>query len=396
MAEVKTREGHTDNDTSAWTEARGASGEVAVRLENISKTYPGTDAKAVDQLSLDICQGEVVTLLGPSGCGKTTTMRMVAGLEDPDEGAIYFGDQTVVSTEKNYFMPPEKRDVGMMFQSYAIWPHMTVRENLAFPLKARKFPRSEIEPRIKHALKLVGMEGYEDRPGPKLSGGQQQRIAMARAIVTEPHILLLDEPFSNLDAKRREQMRREVKMLQKRLDLAVLFVTHDQIEALSLSTRVVLINAGVVQQIGPPRELYERPVNEFVRDFIGQTLLFNGRLDDLQANGQAAVMLDGGPNCRIVGHAVQTDELSTGGLTCVGIRPDDLTVEKATGDKVPDGCLEGRVETALFMGEWYEYQVEVNDQKSMTLSGDRHTEIKEEEKVWIRVFPSGHTVWKMK
>ena len=371
----------------------GAASDVAVRLENLSKTYPKTDSRVVSGLSLDICNGEIVTLLGPSGCGKTTTMRMVAGLEDPDEGSIYFGSKTVVSAEKNYFMPPEKRDVGMMFQSYAIWPHMTVFENLAFPLKARNFPSSEIKPRILHALQLVGMEGFEDRPGPKLSGGQQQRIAMARAIVTEPHILLLDEPFSNLDAMRREQMRREVKSLQERLQLAVLFVTHDQIEALSLSTRVVLIKDGVVQQVGPPRELYECPANEFVRDFIGQTLLFKGYIEDLHPSGQVVVLLEGAPNCLIDGHTVHPQNLSKGELTCVGIRPDDLTVEPATASLIPNGCLEGKVITALFMGEFYEYQIEITGQKIMTINGNRHHEISPGDRVWVRVHPHGHTVW---
>ena len=242
------------------------------------KTYPGGAALRSRIFRWTCCDGEILTLLGPSGCGKTTTLRMVAGLETPDAGDIFFGEQAVVMTSRRMSLPPNKRNVGMVFQSYAIWPHMTVAENVAFPLKARRFPKKEIKERVLRALDLVGLAGYEDRPGPLLSGGQQQRVAFARALVTEPRVLLLDEPFSNLDAKLREQMRISVKLLQKRLNIAMLFVTHDQIEALSLSNRIALMNFGVVQQQGDPRLLYEEPVNEFVRDFVGRTLLFKGKV----------------------------------------------------------------------------------------------------------------------
>ncbi len=238
-----------------------------MRFVNLWKTYPGGAQPAVKGLSLDVYNGEIVTLLGPSGCGKTTTLRMVAGLEVPDQGDIFFGDHSVVMTSRRLFVPPDKRKVGMVFQSYAIWPHMTVEQNVAFPLQSRKCPRREVRERVWRALELVGMAGFEDRPGPLLSGGQQQRVALARALVSEPRLLLLDEPFSNLDAKLREQMRTELKLLQKRLKVAVLFVTHDQIEALSLSNRIALMNSGVVQQQGSPQLLDEEPANEFVRIF---------------------------------------------------------------------------------------------------------------------------------
>ena len=272
-----------------------------MRLEGLWKTYPGGAQAAVKDLSLDVNDGEIVTLLGPSGCGKSTTLRMVAGLEVADQGSIYFGDKAVVITSRRFSLPPEKRDVGMVFQAYAIWPHMTVEENVAFPLKARKFPRSEIKPRVQQALELVGMAGYEKRPGPLLSGGQQQRVALARALVTEPRVLLLDEPFSNLDAKLREQMRIEVKLLQRRLNIAVLFVTHDQVEALSLSNRIALMNFGVVQQQGHPRLLYEEPINEFVRDFVGKTLLFKGKVQTGNPAGQIAIAVEGADDCTVFG-----------------------------------------------------------------------------------------------
>ena len=260
-------------------------GRIAMRLEGLWKTYPGATQSAVHNLFLEVKDGEVVTLLGPSGCGKTTTLRLVAGLEVPDAGDIYFGDRPVVVSSQQLFVPPDKRQVGMVFQSYAVWPHMTVAENVAFPLQSHKVPRREIKDRVHRVLELVSMDGFEDRPGPLLGGGQQQRVAIARALVMEPSLLLLDEPFSNLDAKLREQMRLEVKLLQKRLEMAVLLVTHDQIEALSLSNHIALMNFGVVQQQGSPQMLYETPKNEFVRDFLGKTLLFKGRVSEQQPGG---------------------------------------------------------------------------------------------------------------
>src|SRR5262245_10150054 len=251
-------------------------GLPAVRLQGLSKTYEGNDVPAVDHLTLDIHDGEIVTLLGPSGCGKTTTLRIVAGLEIADAGTVHFGSRTIVDTLKKVCLTPEKRGIGMVFQSYAIWPHMTVEQNVAFPLKAQKVPRKQIAAQVEKALELVGMNGYQKRPGPLLSGGQQQRVALARALVNEPRVLLLDEPFSNLDAKLREQMRIELKLLQKRVQIAALFVTHDQVEALGLSDRIVVMRTGVVQQQGTSQTLYEAPANEFVRDFLGKTLLFNG------------------------------------------------------------------------------------------------------------------------
>ena len=292
--------------------------KIAVRLKGLWKTYPGNVTPAVQDLSLDIHDGEILTLLGPSGCGKTTTLRMVAGLEKPDEGDIFFGDQAVVMTSRGLCLSPDKRNVGMVFQSYAIWPHMTVAENVAFPLKARRFPKKEIKERVARALELIGLSGFEDRPGPLLSGGQQQRVAFARALVTEPRVLLLDEPFSNLDAKLREQMRISVKLLQKRLKIAMLFVTHDQIEALSLSNRIALINFGVVQQQGDPRLLYEKPANEFVRDFVGRTLLFRGTVQSGNPSGQIAIALEGAPDCVVFGRTYEPAGIKSGALVLWG------------------------------------------------------------------------------
>ncbi len=378
---------------NADADAGEAAPKAAIRLENLSKTYPGNDQKAVDGLSLEIGEGEVVTLLGPSGCGKSTTLRMVAGLEEPDEGSIYFGDDAVVLSDQGFSLPPEKRNVGMVFQSYAIWPHMTVEENVAFPLKARKFASSEIKPRVSEVLELVGMAGMEKRPGPLLSGGQQQRVALARALVTEPRTLLLDEPFSNLDAKLREQMRLEVKMLQKRLNIAVLFVTHDQVEALSLSDHIALMDAGVVQQQGSPQTLYEEPANAFVRDFVGKTLLFKGRVETANPAGPMAIRIDGAPDCVVFGQSCHPGGIEAGRPAFIGIRPEDVEILPSPGGEAPAGMIGGRVTAALFVGERIEYQITIDGQRTVIIYGDRHEPLAEDSKVWLKLRADGHSAW---
>ena len=367
----------------------------AVRLVGLRKTYHGAEVPAVDDLSLDIHDGEIVTLLGPSGCGKTTTLRMVAGLEIADAGEIYFGDRTVLDTARGKSLTPDKREVGMVFQSYAIWPHMTVEQNVSFPLKARDIPRREIPDKVEKALDLVGMNGYQKRPGPLLSGGQQQRVALARALVTEPRVLLLDEPFSNLDAGLREQMRIEVKLLQQRLKLAALFVTHDQVEALGLSDRIVVMRAGVAQQQGSPLELYVQPANVFVRDFLGKTLLFRGTVSSLESRTRVGVVLDGGHDCTVFGSSPRFDELRMGMPVQAAIRPEDITVTRATQSPAPEGVMGGFAEAALFVGERYEYQMRLEQQGAIIVHGDRHDAIEEGAAVWLRPTPEGHSVWSL-
>ncbi len=318
---------------------------------------------------------------------------MVAGLETPDAGDIFFGEQAVVMSSQQMSLPPNKRNVGMVFQSYAIWPHMTVAENVAFPLKARRFPKNEIKDRVLRALDLVGLTGYEDRPGPLLSGGQQQRVAFARALVTEPRVLLLDEPFSNLDAKLREQMRISVKLLQKRLNIAMLFVTHDQIEALSLSNRIALMNFGVVQQQGDPRLLYEEPVNEFVRDFVGRTLLFKGKVQTSNPSGQMAIALAGARDCVVFGRCYNPGGMKAGESVYIGVRPEDVEIQPALGAEAPAGMIGGTTHAALFVGERIEYQVEVDGQGAIMIYGERHKPVDEGSKVWLKLRPDGHTAW---
>ncbi|MBC6937990.1 MAG: ABC transporter ATP-binding protein [Chloroflexi bacterium] len=242
--------------------------EIRLKLENITKEFPdrggsGT-VKAVNNISLDICAGEFLTLLGPSGCGKTTTLRLIAGFESPTTGRILLDNQDVTP------QPPNKRDMALVFQNYALFPHMSVFDNIAYGLQTQRVKRQDIQRRVNEALLMMGLQGLGDRRPNQLSGGQQQRVALARSLVVEPRILLFDEPLSNLDAKLRVQMRGEIHRLQRRLRITSVYVTHDQIEAMALSDRIVVMNAGKIEQIGTPSDIYHRPATRFVADFIGR------------------------------------------------------------------------------------------------------------------------------
>ena len=364
-----------------------------MRLSGLWKTYPGTRTPAVRNLSLDVHDGEIVTLLGPSGCGKTTTLRMVAGLEQPDAGEIWFGDHAVVIADKQISLPPDKRGVGMVFQSYAIWPHMTVYRNVAYPLAARGVSRREIRTKVHDALDLVGMAAFAKRPAPLLSGGQQQRVALARALVTEPRLLLLDEPFSNLDALLRDQMRVEIKLLQKRLNIAALFVTHDQTEALSLSDRIIVMRAGTVHQEGASRDVYESPRTAFVRDFVGKTVLFPGTVRGADANGELLIAVDGANDCVVRGRTAGPELIATGQRVDIGVRPEDLEILDATSPGDGRGTIAAIARAALYVGQRIEYQVDIRDHDPIVIYGDRHNPILEGTAVWVRPRPDGHTVW---
>jgi len=326
-------------------------------VDNLVKSYGG-DVPAVKGISFNVREGEFYTLLGPSGCGKTTTLRCVAGLEKPNGGSIVIGEETVFSSRENILVPGHKRDIGMVFQSYAIWPHMTVFENVAFPLKVRHTNRREIKERVEKTLDLVGLGNFSDRPAILLSGGQQQRVSLARALVYSPSILLLDEPLSNLDAKLREQMRIELKRLQQQLGFTVLFVTHDQIEAMSLSTRLAVMNQGHIEQLGPPQEVYERPQTPFVEDFLGRTLRFRGTVTERQSNYQI-VEFDGLKNVQ-VRVSDGAERAAVGKKVLVAIRPEDVRVERdcftGHGNVIP--C---DVENVLHLGREYELVLRVAD-----------------------------------
>lgn len=238
-----------------------------LQIENITKRYK--DHAAVSGANIQVSKNEFVTIVGPSGCGKTTTLRMIAGFIEPTEGKITLDQDEMVNVEKGIFLPPEKRGIGMVFQSYAVWPHMTVFDNVAYPLKIRKMNKSLIKDKTREVLRIVHLDQYEQRYPYELSGGQQQRVALARALVMEPRLLLLDEPLSNLDAALREQMRFEIKEIQRKMGITIINVTHDQIEAMTMSDKVVVMNSGHVVQIGSPQEIYNHPNNSFVAKFIG-------------------------------------------------------------------------------------------------------------------------------
>jgi ABC-type Fe3+/spermidine/putrescine transport system ATPase subunit len=323
-----------------------------VRLERLSKRF-GTVA-AVADLSLEVARGESLTLLGPSGCGKTTTLRMIAGLERPDDGAIFFDGVPVVSTAEGINLPPERRKIGMVFQSYAIWPHMTVAQNVAFPLKVRRLRSAEIRERVGKALAMTGLDGLEDRPATRLSGGQQQRVALARALIHEPGLVLLDEPLSNLDVKLREQMLVEIKLLQRRLGLTLIYVTHDQTEALSLSDRIAVLNRGRIEQLGGPRALYERPETPFVRDFLGKSVTLAGCVRSV-ANGKIAVQLASGDGA-VIECAAPAFELAPGRKVELSVRPESVRLAHAH-ERAAGGTLDGIVEAVLYQGERSECEV---------------------------------------
>jgi ABC-type Fe3+/spermidine/putrescine transport system ATPase subunit len=333
--------------------------DMILKLNKVTKRFG--KLPAVDQLSLEIKRGEVFTFLGPSGCGKTTTLRMLAGLEWPDEGDIYHRERVLVSASRGIFVQPEQRRMGMVFQSYAIWPNMTVFENIAYPLKLRRFPYDRIKEKVSNVMHMVGLEGLADRPGPLLSGGQQQRVALARALVYEPDVLLLDEPLSNLDAKLREQMRIELKLLQQKLGITLIFVTHDQIEALSLSDRIAVMNRGQIDQLGRPQEIYEKPRTSFVRDFVGKTVVMAGHLDCIDGD-QLVVRLDKAPQ-HLLRARVRREALpKVGQAVFLAVRPEDIN---AHPKQIPEreNRLEGRVEALLFLGDKTECQVRVGEER---------------------------------
>ncbi|ASJ11054.1 spermidine/putrescine ABC transporter ATP-binding protein [Thermococcus sp. P6] len=249
---------------------------VEVKLENVVKTFGET--VALKGINLHIKEGELFTLLGPSGCGKSTTLRIIAGLDFPDSGRVYFGDDEVT------YLPSSKRGAVLVFQNYALWPHMTVFDNVAYGLKIRKLPKEDIKKRVEWALDLIRLRGLEDRYPTQLSGGQQQRVAIARALVVEPRVLLLDEPLSNLDAKLRLEMRSEIRRIQRELGITVIYVTHDQEEAMAISDRIAVMNVGTVEQVGTPKEIYESPKTEFVASFMGKTNVIPAKV--VERNGE--------------------------------------------------------------------------------------------------------------
>ena len=329
-----------------------------VQIESLEK-YFGEDKERVHVLkgvSLNIPEGSLYTFLGPSGCGKTTTLRCVAGLERPDGGRISIGGRPVYASGERVYVPTNKRPIGMVFQSYAIWPHMTVAENVGYPLTIHRRPKTEIKKRVSDVLKIVGLDGLEDRPAPKLSGGQQQRVAFARALINEPKVMLLDEPLSNLDAKLRVQMRSEIKALQRRTNITTIFVTHDQAEALAISDQIAVMHGGVLIEIGSPHELYTRPKRRFTATFLGLTNLIEGKVLDVDGNSRPGkLQTKKGILSFIPSTALKKDQAAV-----ISIRPENIPLYKEKPASM-DNVLEGTVTEAIFMGDAYQCKVAVGD-----------------------------------
>ncbi len=316
---------------------------AGVSLRGVSKSFGAV--RVVEGIDLDVADHEFVSFLGPSGCGKTTTLRLIAGFETPSTGEITIGERVVSSVERGVFVPPEERAIGMVFQNYAVWPHMSVEANVGYPLRIKKVPRGEARERVARALDLVQLAGYEPRYPHQLSGGQQQRVALARALVMEPAVLLLDEPLSNLDAKLREEMRFEIKDLQARLGITIVYVTHDQAEAMAMSDRIMLLHDARIQQVGTARDLYTRPANRFVASFVG---LINVLEAEVTAGGRAALAgADGGSPLEV------RVPPGVGGSCFVAVRPENVRLLPPG-----QGSLRGVVRNKVYLGNVIDYRVQ--------------------------------------
>ncbi|HMN56182.1 MAG: ABC transporter ATP-binding protein [Burkholderiales bacterium] len=326
---------------------------MEIRVEGLSKHYvsEGRSVKALDQVDLVIPANQIFTLLGPSGCGKTTLLRCIVGLETPDEGEIRIGDQVVWSRRQGIAVPTEKRGLGMVFQTYAIWPHMSVFDNVAYPLQVRGMGRDAVLARVGEALRFVQLEGLERRSATRLSGGQQQRVALARALVAEPKVILFDEPLSNLDAKLREETRKELRRFLGQLDITAIYVTHDRVEALALSDSIAVMRAGRIVEIGSPRKIYFQADHRFVADFIGRANLIDATVRG-DTDGLTQVDCALGPiDCAPAAHAA-------GSAVTLCLRPEFLQVQPGS---LPDGrnVLHGRIESLEFVGEVLDTEVRV-------------------------------------
>ncbi len=354
-------------------------------LENITKVFPPrggvSEVTAVNNVNLDIAKGDLVTLLGPSGCGKTTTLRMIAGFEFPTTGKITLDGEQINS------LPPHKRDMSMVFQSYAIFPHLNVTENIAYGLNVHKLPKKEISERVNRVLELVHLEGYGHRAPNQLSGGQQQRVALARALVMEPKVLLMDEPLSNLDAKLREEMRTEIRRIQKELNITSVYVTHDQIEAMTLSDKIVVMNEGIIEQIGTPVEVYRYPNSRFVANFIGRANFVPGRV--LEQHDAKITVESLGKTIKLTN--IRRDFKQNEEVNLI-VRPEMVEVKKS------GGLYNGIIRRAVYLGNVIEYDIDIagllitgveTDPMEMTLLSEGEKVTIDFAQSCIQVLPTG-------
>lgn len=344
--------------------------ETPIRIKNLTKKFG--DVLALNYVSLDIEPGTFVTLLGPSGCGKTTLLRCVAGLEDPDGGEIYIGDKLVFSYDRGISLPSSKRELGLVFQNYALWPHMKVDKNITFALEIQKMPKVEMDKRVKESLKEVQMEGYEDRYPREMSGGQQQRIALARMLAYRPRVFLMDEPLSNLDARLRMDMRGELKRLHHVSGATTIYVTHDQVEALTMSTKIAVMKEGVLQQFDTPDKVYHFPANLFVADFIG-----NPKVNLLDGEIIGKNLVDLGK------FNITVDTFAAAGNVVVGIRPEDISIV----DHPEPGAVEFKAYSVLPSGADSTIVARL-DEVELTIRVMGISKIKMDEKIWLKFDPA--------
>jgi iron(III) transport system ATP-binding protein len=331
---------------------------TAIRIKHITKRYEG-GTLALDDVSLEVAEGEMFFLLGPSGCGKTTLLRTLAGFVQPDSGELFFGDQRITA------LPPRQRGAGMVFQTYALWPHLSVAKNVAYGLEVRGVAKAEIAQRVEKTLKLVQLEGFGERRPTQLSGGQQQRVALARAIVIEPKVLLLDEPLSNLDARLRDEMREEIRRLHQETRLTMVYVTHDQKEALALADRLAVMDRGKPVQVGTPREVYHRPKTRFIAGFLGECNFVTGTVHSQKGDNCSVET----PLGTLVGQSPAGGIKKDTAVTCA-FRPQDLTVAEGGGN---ENRFSAEVEQASFLGELVHVRVRAGDSKTpLLLSGLPH------------------------
>ena len=355
---------------------------MTIEIRNLRKAYGETDAVA--GIELDIAQGEMLVLLGPSGCGKTTTLRIAIGLERASGGKVSYDGHVLDCPAERTFIEPEKRGMGMVFQSYAIWPHMTVFQNVSFPLEMENVPGDTLKRRVTDILKLVGLSGLEERGASYLSGGQMQRVALARSLVMEPAVLLFDEPLSNLDARLRDHLRVQLRELQTQLKITSVYVTHDQREALALADKIVVMEAGHVKQVADPVTLYRHPRTAAIADFLGYSNVFDVTVAARESGSTAVMLTANGMRLNAVG--VPPDG-GAGIAACV--RPDDVRVAAGHTSGGGQNTLEGEVLLASFIGSHMQYRVKVSDQLVWeALSSDVTTMIRIGDKVTISVDPA--------
>lgn len=352
-----------------------------IKIRNLNKYYraDGKIIKALDDVTLEIPENKIFTLLGPSGCGKTTLLRSLVGLETPDSGEVEIGGKVVFSSGKNIYIPTEKRGLGMVFQTYAIWPHMTIFQNIAYPLENLKLKKDEINRRVKEVLQLVQLEGFENRPATKISGGQQQRVALARALVAKPKVILFDEPLSNLDAKLREETRRELKTFLSELNITAVYVTHDRVEALALSDLIAVMKSGQIIETGTPKKIYFNSHNSFVADFIGKVNFFKGVVKSIK-DGFTVIETELG-----MIQGVSDKQYRMGENVLFFIRPEFINIHK--NPLSDSNCFEGILKNLLFIGESYEGEVVIKETVKFSVTINPDMEFGENEEVFLSFEP---------